>query len=435
MVLSEDKKKQFMRRLLMSRMRILNSNGFYGLLLMHMLFAVDESISTACTDGKKIIFGTKFLDELSDNELDFVMMHEILHVALRHLAREGTREHDAFNIACDIVVNSNILKSNHMDMNSITLKKYGASMHLAPDGKEGYEYTAEEVYDMLSKKHRKKKNKNSTNNIKGSDGDGSNDGDGGTGNARGRAKKEELQGTDIKGTWDDHSKWDTFEEDDTLRDVWVKRCVDAARAISVRDPSNTRGLLPACAARILKELTAPQLDWRIILNDFVQEEISDYSFSPPDKRFSDSPFFLPDFNDTSEIIHNILFMIDTSGSVSDDMIKAAYSEIKGAIDQFDGKLKGWLGFFDAEIFEPKPFSDENELKIIRPYGGGGTDFQIIFEYVHKYMSDEPPVSIIILTDGYAPFPQEKLSMGIPVLWVINNNEVTPPWGKITRIDI
>ena len=94
-----------------------------------------------------------------------------------------------------------------------------------------------------------------------------------------------------------------------------------------------------------------------------------------------------------------------------------------------------IGFFDAEIFEPKPFSDENELKIIRPYGGGGTDFQIIFEYVHKYMSDEPPVSIIILTDGYAPFPQEKLSMGIPVLWVINNNDVTPPWGKIARIDI
>ena len=45
-----------------------------------------------------------------------------------------------------------------------------------------------------------------------------------------------------------------------------------------------------------------------------------------------------------------------------------------------------------------------------------------------------PASIIILTDGYAPFPNEKAALGIPVLWVINNNQVTPPWGKIARIE-
>ena len=49
------------------------------------------------------------------------------------------------------------------------------------------------------------------------------------------------------------------------------------------------------------------------------------------------------------------------------------------------------------------------------------------------MISEPPASIIILTDGYAPFPDESDSMGIPVLWVINNEAVTPPFGKIARI--
>ncbi len=97
------------------------------------------------------------------------------------------------------------------------------------------------------------------------------------------------------------------------------------------------------------------------------------------------------------------------------MITATYSEVKGAVDQFDGKLKGWLGFFDAAIIEPKPFKDESEFKIIKPAGGGGTDFQIIFEYVQKHMGDTFPATIIILTDGYATFPQEKLSGGIPVL--------------------
>ena len=64
-------------------------------------------------------------------------------------------------------------------------------------------------------------------------------------------------------------------------------------------------------------------------------------------------------------------MIDTSGSMSDDMITAAYSEVKGAIDQFGGKLEGWLGFFDAAIIEPKRFTSLDEFKIIKPAGGGG----------------------------------------------------------------
>ena len=80
-------------------------------------------------------------------------------------------------------------------------------------------------------------------------------------------------------------------------------------------------------------------------------------------------------------------------------------------------------------------SDENEFKIIKPAGGGGTDFQIIFEYVFHHMSDKLPASIIILSDGDAPFPLEKLAGGIPVLWLLNNEEVNPPWGKVARITV
>lgn len=362
MALSKEQVREYTRRLLLSRMRILCNHGFYGLLLMHMAFSIDEEVETAATDGKKIIFGSNFLNDLSEKELDFVMMHEILHVVLQHCLRNGDRDPERFNIACDIVVNSNILKENGMDLRSITLKKYGESMHRVPDGKDGYHYTAEQVYEMLPKRPKR------------------------TGKpmpfaGTGGGKKSENN----HAQWDDHTKWGMFEEDETLRDVWVKRFEDACEAITIRDPSNTRGLLPLFAQRLLKELRTPQTDWRTILNDFVQEEINDYSFSPPDRRFGDSPFFLPDFNEKDDIVENILFMIDTSGSMSDDMITAAYSEIKGAIDQFNGKLKGCLGFFDSAIIEPKPFESEDEFQIIKPAGGGGTDFQIIFEYVWKYL--------------------------------------------------
>ena len=420
MALSEEKIRNYMKRLVLSRMRILCNHGFYGLLLMHMVYAVNEEMETAGTDGMRITFGTDFLENLTDSELDFVMMHEILHVVLLHCTRGEEYDSGTFNIACDIVVNSNILLENQGKKSSITLKKYGESMHLAPDGAEGYEYTAEEVYHMLPKGEKGKGLKCDVNG----------------GSAQGRAKQETKEGEHIPSqNWDDHSAWGRYEEDTALRDVWVKRLKDAAEAMMIRDPSNTRGLLPRFARRMLEELRKPQTDWRTILNDFIQEEVTDYSFAPPDRRFDECPFFLPDFNGKEDMVEDILFMIDTSASMSDKMITAAYSEVKGAIDQFDGKLKGWLGFFDAAIIEPQPFSDEAEFRIIKPAGGGGTDFQIIFEYVHAHMQDKLPASIIILTDGYAPFPQESLAGGIPVLWLLNNERVEPPWGKVARIQV
>ncbi len=453
---SDEKKREFTKRLLMSRMRLLTSHGFYGLLLMHMRFALSDSLTeTACTNGMQIWFNPGFLDSLSDSELDFVMMHELLHVVLQHCTRTGDRQPEQFNIACDIVVNSNILLENKMDPRSITLSQWGESMHTAPDGKEGYEYTAEQVYGMLTppKKSKPKKGSGSQPGDDGNSGDsqggmdvdidtkGGNSNDpgsigGGTPRSQmGRAKKVQDKGTPGDATWDDHTQWGMLEEDDTLRDVWVKRTIDAAEAITIRDPSNTRGLLPMFAQRLLEDLKKPQIDWRTILNEFIQEEVVDYSFTPPDRRFDDGDFFLPDFNEKDDMVEDILFMIDTSGSMSDKMITAAYSEVKGAIDQFGGKLKGWLGFFDAAIIEPQPFTDADEFKVIQPAGGGGTDFQIIFEYVQQYMQDKLPASIIILTDGYAPFPKEHLAMGIPVLWLLNNENVTPPWGKIARIQV
>ena len=430
MALSEEKVREYMKRLLVARMRILCNHGFYGLLLMHMIYSVDESAETAYTDGERIAFGPEFLDELSDEELDFVMMHEILHVVLQHCLRGEGWDRERYNIAADIVVNSNIMLENGGKPSSITLSKYGESMHIAPDGKEGHLYTAEEVYEMLPFSPKRKSGGRSELPMRG--GHGSSE----SGRAENK-KKNPKNGQPTPGRWDDHSRWGKFEEDSVLRDVWVKQFAETCEAITVRDPSNSRGTLPMFAQRLLEKLMKPQTDWRSILNEFIQEEINDYSFSPPDRRFQDSPFFLPDFNEKSETdeAEDILFMIDTSGSISDQMMTAAYSEVKGAIDQFNGQLRGWLGFFDAAIIEPKPFSCLEEFIVIKPAGGGGTDFQIIFEYVDQYMQENPPASIIILTDGCAPFPKEELANGIPVLWLINNEEVDPPWGKVARIKV
>lgn len=414
MALSDEVIRSCTRRLLLSRMRLMCNHGFYGLLLMHLQYSIDEKVETACTDGKRIIFGPHFLLELTDGEVDFVMMHELLHVVLRHCKRGIGLEKERFNVACDIVVNSNILQENKMNLNSITLKQYGLSMHLAPNGREGYEYTAEEVYDMLNPNLFSNKN-----------------------------KKKSGPGGSFQ---DDHSRWqeesESEDEDDydEFQDVWEKRVLDAVEVIENREkaggnPGYGYGGLPIFAERMLRELKSEQINWRTILNEFIQEEISDYSFSPPDRRFDDSPFFLPDFNEKDESVKGVWFVVDTSGSISGKMIAAAYGEICSAIEQFNGKLEGMLSFTESYVTDPIPFSSVFDIMQIVPVGGGGNDFSDIFRYMNQKMYSNMPTQIIIITDGYDNFPDEKEASGIPVLWLINNEKVTPPWGKVARIKV
>ena len=406
MVLSDEKKREYTKRLLISRFRLLSTNGFFGLLLMHIRFGLDEACETAYTDGRFIRFSPDFMDSLSEVELDFVMMHEILHVALRHCFRARGFEEERFNIACDIVVNSNILLSNDMDISSITIGKYGESMHLAPNGKEGYEFTAEEIYNMLP-------------------------------SMPSRPKKG-INGKNSEGIWDDHSGWKDIEdeyEDESIE--WEHLLENACEIISIRDASKSFGGGPYMAKRLLEKQKQAQIDWRTILQEFIQEEINDYSFSPPDRRFNDSDFFLPDYNEKQEKIGNVWFLIDTSGSISDSAINAAYGEICSAIEQFNGHLEGLLSFTESYVTEPIPFDSVEDLMAIKPVGGGGNDFSDIFRYMRNNMRDNLPGHIVIITDGYDTFPPENEAMGVPVLWIINNDDpgAQPPWGKVARIKV
>ncbi len=490
MEVSDELIRECTRRLMLSRMRLLCNNGFYGILLMHAKMGISDVYETAwASDGDKITFNPGFMKSLSDTELDYVMMHEILHIVLDHLSRMRIDGKDAraFNVAADIVVNSNILRSCGGNLQSISLAEYdGPQMHTAPDGSEGWTHTVEEVYEMLSISFKEQdKAKKSRSNIGSqskadaqevdeSDEEGNKQGEQSDGEqSEGGQSKEKnggsLNGNKQEGQFDEEQSknnnggtgegWDfhVFEEDGGLengdtndtadqqerdsqrkakREFWKACVLEAMEALSsqrIARDSKDCGDIPVLAERFLEELRKPQTDWRTILDEFIQEDIVDYSFTPPDRRFGDGPFFLPDFNEKDDRVEKVLFMIDTSGSMSDKSVTTVYSEVKGAIDQFGGKLEGWLGFFDAEVVKPKAFSNEEEFMIIRPKGGGGTNFQVIFQYVNEHMSNENIMSIVILTDGYGPYPDEGETHGVPVLWIINNEDVTPPWGKVARV--
>ena len=122
-------------------------------------------------------------------------------------------------------------------------------------------------------------------------------------------------------------------------------------------------------------------------------------------------------------------MVDTSGSINDRALATVYSEIKGALEQYDGKLVGRLGFFDEESTEPVPMSTVDDLLSIVPVGGGGTNFYAAFSSLEK----ELPSCIIIFTDAEGEFPPEEYARDVPVMWIINGSNNSAPWGKTINL--
>lgn len=389
--------RQYLVRLAMSRVRILTNYGFYGLLLMHVTLSVDENIETAQTDGDYITFSPSFMDELDDDSLDFVLMHEVLHIALQHCYRGAKRNNEIFNIACDIVVNSNILKSMNKLPNDFMLYEKFGIINKTPYKEDGYKYTAEEVFEMLLTKYN---------------------------NSQSNSDKDDTEEDEnFNSSFDSHGEWKENENSDK-EDEWMRRVVNAA--LQAQGYDNTAA--PYSIERLIKELQEGVIDWRTVLHEFIQTSTYDYSLLPPDRRFSDSDFFLPDLNDLEEVDPDILFFVDTSGSISDTLLNETYSEIASAISQFNGKLCGWLGFFDTHIYDPIKFENVTDLKEIMPIGGGGTDFHIIFEYVNKvFIQKHKPKAVVILTDGGAEFPKQNPTE-IPVLWIICGTNIVPPFG-------
>ena len=112
------------KRLQNARLSLMAKQPFYALLLMNMKFSLDVTCETAYTDGDRVAFNPDFIEEIDDGELEFVLMHEVLHAALAHPFRhQSDYQQKEFDYACDIIVNSNILYSFGMDKRKITLKK------------------------------------------------------------------------------------------------------------------------------------------------------------------------------------------------------------------------------------------------------------------------------------------------------------------------
>ncbi len=402
----------------------MESQPVFAILLMYLKFVAIPGMKKMSTNVRCIYFSPDFVDKLYEYELDYILCHQIMHIIYQHIWRPYDLEGDNYHFACEILINSNLHNCGFKDvrfphLGEIYLKIPGEDINVT-------EMSAGEIFEILpynlymfDEKTRSKflvDNDNwwSQKEDRGTDGEIIID----------IPEKESLLRPEING--------EQFSSDDKLKQEWQGRVAVAVNSMD----SNGGGAngVPDFIRRMIEKMKEPTIDWRRILNNFIQERTCDYSFSPPDRRFSETEFFLPDFNEKDFVSKEVLFMVDTSGSVEDSDLAIVYSEIKGAIEQFGGKLTGKLGFFDTGVTHPLLFENVADLMRIIPYGGGGTDFRVIFEYIGKNYMGELPACVVIFTDGFGPYPEESETMGIPVLWIINNHEITPPWGRVTRIE-
>ncbi len=77
---------------------------FFGTLCVPLKL-VAGPVPTMATDGRRIVYNPKYIEELKPAELEGVLAHEVLHCALAHHCRRGQRNPELWNEAADYAVN------------------------------------------------------------------------------------------------------------------------------------------------------------------------------------------------------------------------------------------------------------------------------------------------------------------------------------------
>jgi len=331
---------------------------FFGQLAVRLkLEDASGWIPTAATDGRRFMFNREFVDSLTDEMLDFLVGHEVLHCVFDHMQARGDREPQLYNAAADYNINMTLVEQ--AIGKPISEDKLGGGnicLDWKYQGKNSYE-----IYDDLlaNRKEAKGMDVHLEDGTHGPDGD-----EASVGKGMSEAEKKELA--------------------DEIKQATIQAAQSAGQGV------------PDVIKRMINELVAPKMDWRDVLRTQLESSIkNDFTFMRPSKRSGEVIF--PGMNKDEQL--NIAVALDTSGSISQDMLRDFLSEVQGIMDQYQS-YKVHIFQFDTDVYGVDEFTsddgrsmNEYELK-----GGGGTDFDVVFNYMEQYNIE--PDQLVMFTDGY-----------------------------------
>ena len=391
---------QARERLVTARIGLLLRHSFFGNLATRMsLTNADEWCSTAATDGLKFYYNSRFIMMLKPKEVEFLVAHEVLHVVYDHMGRRGTRDHQLFNIANDYAVNAD-LKRHKVGQFITTVPCLYEQKY---DGK-----SSEEIYDDLMKNVQKINIEDLVDQMIDDHLDGDGEGDS-EGNGEGKGKRPQM----------------SPEERERVRQEVKQAIINAAQSAEA-------GTLPLGVERLIKQHINPVMPWRELIQTNLTSAIrTDFSWMRPSRRSWHMDAIMPGMTPGEEI--DVVVAIDMSGSISNKQAQAFLGEIGGMMDAFDG-YKVHVFCFDTEVYNPQDFNSENMdgIDTYEPMGGGGTDFDAIFEYLKKV--GNVPKRLICFTDGY-PCGSWGDADYCDTTWVIHGDpNPNPPFGTFALYD-
>jgi predicted metal-dependent peptidase len=387
-----------------------------GILMVGRTSVVDN-IPTACTNGRDERYGRKFVAMLKEPELNFVVLHENLHKAYRHLTtwkKLHDENHRLANAACDYVIN---LKLKDLDPSERTIamprwadgELKGKPMGLVDEKYRGL--NAKQVFDLLKEEQKGKGD---------GEGDGETMGEGSEGSGTGQGAGQGF---------DDHD-WDGAKEMTEEEKKVLEREIDQAIRQGVMAHQKIAGTGADDLDRDLLELLEPKVDWREMLRDFVKSTCSakdTSSWRKVNRRFLSTGVYMPSL--IGEKVGHMVIAVDTSGSVGQEELSGFLTEVKGIAEEVKPSQVDLI-YWDSRVAGHEEYTENDVSNIInstKPRGGGGTSPSCVSEYLKEKRI--VPECVIMLTDGYVGSDWGR-DWTAPVLWaIVGGNDCVADNGK------
>ena len=399
-----------------------------GVMLMGDSEVIDGN-GTAYTDGINKRYYRRYLDTVkTEPVMRGLIMHENLHVALKHIPRGKNmfKENPRLaNMAADFVVNDIIM---HMDGKLAN----GEKLVELPDGAlydpMFHDWSMPEVYEFLKKNCKPQKPNGGGNGGKGKSGDeGSGPPDGGEQHGDGPVS--------VNGKQYDNDSLDEHDFE-SVKDLTPEEVQEIEGKIekAIREGGILAGRLGAKIPRVISDLLAPKIDWRDVLRDFVSQSTKgkdEFTWRKMNKRQMANDIYLPSVED--ETIGEVIVAIDTSGSIGSRELSAFASELAsicGTVNPEKVRVLWW----DTQVHGEQVFQGDytNIAGLLKPVGGGGTCVSSVSRYLSKKTINAE--CVIVLTDGYVE-DDIKWTISTPTLWVVTENKsFHAPVGKQVRME-
>ncbi|MFE9663950.1 VWA-like domain-containing protein [Streptomyces sp. NPDC005955] len=205
-------------------------------------------------------------------------------------------------------------------------------------------------------------------------------------------------------------------------------------AQAVRAHARSRGTVPAGWRRWAEELLEPTVDWRKALTGAVREAATwaggavDYTYRRPSRRTPalGGRVVLPSLR---RPLPRVAIVVDTSGSMGEDDLAAALAEVSGVLREVGvGGNRVAVLACDADVQAVARVTAVDQVELA---GGGGTDMTVGIRTA--LAAQDPPNIVVVLTDGYTPWPAEPVSARLIVALIGEDPPQPPPWAETVRI--